>query len=322
MTREELIKTYFQNKHILQSSEWGEFKTLVGTKSVLIDNAQLTIHKFPLGIWSVGYAPKVRPEDLDLRKISETAKKNNCIFVKLDVPHAPDNFQLSTLDFQLKKGKSVFAQSTILMDLTKPEEELLAGMHEKTRYNIGLAMRKGVKVDIYDSARPGLAEGAVVRFIELQKETAKRQGFFVHSDHYYKTCFEILSREKMASLVEAKVGNETAGSWMLFRCGDVLYYPYGESNYKLRSYMASNLLLWESIQLGKKLGCKVFDLWGAAQNPEDEKDPWYGFTRFKLSFGGTHVKLALTYDLVINQSLYTLSNFANELRWKLLRLIK
>lgn len=122
--------------------------------------------------------------------------------------------------------------------------------------------------------------------------------------------------------MEAVVEGETAASWILFKYGDVLYYPYGESNYKFRAFMPSNLLMWEAMQLGKSLGCKVFDLWGAAQNPEDEKDPWYGFTRFKMSFGATHITLAPTYDLVINNGLYRLFDTANNTRWKLLKLVK
>lgn len=329
MTNEELLKKNFANRHILQSKEWGEFKTLVGSRAVTANGLQLTTHKLPLGIGSVGYAPKVRPEDLDLEKLYEIGKKNNCIFVKLDVPHAPDNFQLSTINFQLKKGKPVFAQSTILMDLTKSDDELLAAMHEKTRYNIGLAQRKGVKVQIFENLEQAGAKAALENFLSLQKQTAQRQKFFLHPDDYYRKCFETLSSHQMAYLLEAKLSTinsqlstSTAASWMLFRYGGILYYPYGESNYEFRSYMASNLLLWEAVQLGKKLGCKVFDLWGAADDPNDETNPWHGFTRFKLSFGGLHVKLAPTYDLVINKKIYNLFNLIDKLRWKLIRLTR
>ncbi len=337
MTNEELFKTYFSNKHILQSPEWGQFKTLVGARAVTSDKSQLTIHKLPLKIWPVGYAPKIRPEDLDLEKIYEVGKKNNCIFVKLDVPHASCEFKIESSKLKVVEGKSIFAKSTILMDLTKSDDELLSAMREKTRYNLRLAQKKGVTVKIYPDDPPGHAlqmpqpqqKEALEDFIKLQKETAARQKFFVHADHYYKTCFETLSSHGMAYLLEAKLSTinsqlstKTAASWILFRYGDVLYYPYGESNYEYRSYMPSNLLMWEAIKLGKKLGCKVFDLWGAASDPNDEKDPWHGFTRFKLSFGGLHVKLAPTYDLIINPKNYNLFNLIDEFRWKLLRLTK
>ena len=326
MTNEELTKTYFNNRHILQSPQWGEFKTLMGTRAITIDKAQLTTHKIPHTPWKIGYLPKVRPQDLNLEKVFEIGKKENFIFIKLDVPHAPHEFKAQSAKCKVVEGRAVFAKSTILMDLTKTDEELLSGMHEKARYNLRLAQKKGVKVIIYPQetqenggfARRPLEE-ALGNFIKLQEETAKRQGFFIHPANYYRNCFNTLSTKKMAYLVSAEVDNETAASWILFRYGDVLYYPYGESNYELRSYMPSNLLMWEAIQLGKKLGCKVFDLWGAANNPDDEKDPWHGFTRFKLSFGGSHIKLPPTQDLVINKPLYNIFNLSDKIRWGLLR---
>src|SRR3989338_2952566 len=341
MNNEELTKTYFSNQHFVQSKEWCEFKTLMGTRATAVNGSQLTIHKIPFTPWKIGYCPKVRPEDLDLEKLYQTAKKEGCVFVKLDVPHAQREFRVSALstgrqssEFRVVEGKAVFAHSTILLDLTKSDDELLSQMQEKARYNINLARRKGIEVKINESSsgstRRPLVEDAVGRFIELQKLTAERQRFFVHPDHYYRTCFETLSAHQMAYLLEAQVTsnnsqlttNNTAASWMLFRQGNILYYPYGESNYEFRSYMPSSLLMWEAIQLGKKLGCKVFDLWGASENPEDKKDPWYGFTRFKLSFGGVHVKLAPTHDLVINPILYNIFNLGNNFRWKILKLVK
>lgn len=335
MTKEELLKTYFANRHILQSREWGEFKTLVGARSVEADRVRFTVHKIPLAPWKVGYAPKIRPEDLDLEKLYNSGRENNCLFIKLDVPHARRETLIPNSKFLIQPGRPIFAQSTILVDLTKTDEELLAAMHEKTRYNLRLAQKKGVTVKTYPKDQPPQGHAlqmpqpqqkdALDEFIRLQKETARRQKFFVHPDHYYKTCFETLAPHTMAFLISASLQTPnhqpptTLASWLLFRYGDVLYYPYGQSDYEFRSYMSSNLLMWESIQLGKRLGCKVFDLWGAAEDPKDEKDPWHGFTRFKLSFGGLHLKLAPTYDLVVNQPLYKAFNLINDLRWKILR---
>jgi lipid II:glycine glycyltransferase (peptidoglycan interpeptide bridge formation enzyme) len=319
MNSNELLKTYFDNTHVLQSEPWGAFKSAMGTKCVQAGDAQMTLHKIPLSPFKVGYLPKARPVELDLEKIYEIGKKENCISVKLDVPHTTSNYQPPTINYQLIKGGHIFAQSTLLLDLTKTDDEILANMHEKTRYNIGLARRKGVTVKAFESLEQEGAKEALENFVKLQEQTAARQKFFVHSRDYYKSCFETLSREKMAYLIESKVENKTAASWILFRYEDTFYYPYGESNYELRSYMASNLLMWESTQLGKKLGCKVFDLWGASNNPDDEKDPWYGFTRFKMSFGAIHVNLAPTYDLIINKALYMSFSAINYLRWKLLR---
>ncbi len=77
--------------------------------------------------------------------------------------------------------------------------------------------------------------------------------------------------------------------------------------------------MWEAIKLGKKLGCKVFDLWGATDDP---KDPWYGFTRFKLGYGGELVSFPGAYDLILKPIWYYPFLLADKFRWWFLNLRK
>ena len=211
----------------------------------------------------------------------------------------------------LRKSKPIFATQTILLDLTKSEEELLAEMKQKTRYNVRLAEKKGVVVEERDDPE------ALDIFLKLQKETAKRQGFFVHPDSYYSTVWEVLRPKSMAHLLVAKVENTPVVAWLLLKYQDTFYYPYGGSSTEFKEYMASNLMMWEAIKLGKKLGCKVFDLWGAT---DDESDPWYGFTRFKLGYGGELVSFPGAYDLILNSLLYYPFILVDKLRWWFLKL--
>jgi len=85
---------------------------------------------------------------------------------------------------------------------------------------------------------------------------------------------------------------------MFFVYDGVLYYPYGGSSSKYRNLQASTLVGWEGLLLGKRLGCKVVDLWGASEDPDDRTDPEWGFTNFKKKFGAKHVKYIPSYDLV------------------------
>ena len=78
--------------------------------------------------------------------------------------------------------------------------------------------------------------------------------------------------------------------------------------------------MWEGILLGKKLGCKAFDMWGAAEveNPE-ESNPYIGFHRFKQGFGARYTEFVGSYDLVINPGLYQLYKIADKVRWLYLK---
>jgi len=63
----------------------------------------------------------------------------------------------------------------------------------------------------------------------------------------------------------------------------------------------------------------LFDMWGATNN---EKDPWWGFTRFKLGYGGELVKYVDSYDLVLNKPVYYLFNLAYKVFWFVVKLFK
>jgi lipid II:glycine glycyltransferase (peptidoglycan interpeptide bridge formation enzyme) len=86
--------------------------------------------------------------------------------------------------------------------------------------------------------------------------------------------------------------------------------------------MANNLMMWEVIRFGKSQGCTKFDMWGSLGPEPDQKNPWYGFHRFKEGYGGQLMEFVGTYDLVLSPTLYTLFRRADGLRWKVLRLVK
>ena len=79
--------------------------------------------------------------------------------------------------------------------------------------------------------------------------------------------------------------------------------------------MASNLMMWEAIKFGKKLGLKKFDMWGALSKNPDTKDSWYGFHKFKEGYGARHVEFLGSYDFVINKKLYIVYKILNKIRW-------
>lgn len=295
--------------HIVQSLEWREFKTKVGTPAVGVGGVQLTLHKVPLLPLNVGYCPKIELEKIDWKELKAVGKKHRCIFIKIE---PGENEELGIKNKGLRKAKPIFATQTILLDLTKSEEELLAGMKQKTRYNVRLAQKKGVVVE--ERSDPE----ALKIFLKLQRETAKRQGFFIHPDSYYRTVWEVLHPKGMAHLLVASVRQQSTiplVAWMLLKYQDTLYYPYGGSSEEFKNYMPSNLMMWEAIRLGKKLGCKTFDMWGATEDP---KDPWYGFTRFKLGYGGQLVSSPGAYDLVLKPALYYPFIVLDKTRWFLL----
>ncbi len=313
--------------HPLQSFEWGEFRKKSGLKVIRRYAFQLTIHKIPYTPWTIGYVPKglnvTREMISELKKIGKMEK---CIFIQLEPNVEIENCKLKIENLDLlPAAHPLFTKYTFILDLTKSEEELLKKMHPKTRYNIRIAEKHGVIVKEDNS------DEAFEKYLQLTKETTNRQGFYSHSENYHRLMWNTLkphngtwkmtndkSNELTAHLLIAKYNEQTLVAWIVFVFKDTLYYPYGASSSKHREVMASNLMMWEAIKFGKKLGLKKFDLWGALGPNPDPKDPWYGFHRFKQGYGPELVEFVGNYDLIINPILYEFYKVADKLRWLLL----
>jgi lipid II:glycine glycyltransferase (peptidoglycan interpeptide bridge formation enzyme) len=317
--------------HPLQSWQWGEFrkKTGVAVERVgFFDNGKLKkalqvfFHPIPGINFTAGYFPKGdMPDDEQLAAIKQLAKKHNALFVKLEpnvghVVGSPSGHE-QIAQFLEKNdavpGKPLFTKYTFHLDLKPTEEELFAKLNSKTRYNVNLAFKKGV--EIYEnSTKEGMEQ-----YIQILEETTTRQGFYAHTPEYFRTMWEQLGESGLMRIFNAVYENQVLVSWIMFVFDNTLYYPYGASRSAFREVMPSNLMMWEMIKLGKHQHCKMFDMWGALGPEPDEKDPWFGFHRFKKGFGGELVEFVGTYDLVMNHQLYGIYKVVENLRWKFLR---
>ena len=108
----------------------------------------------------------------------------------------------------------------------------------------------------------------------------------------------------MARFLIASYHGEPLTAWMLLNFKHTLYYPYGGSSKIHPEVMANNLVAGEAIKLGKKMGLKRFDMWGALGPNAKPNNSWYGFHKFKQGYGGKLVEYIGTYDLVFNWPLY------------------
>ena len=311
--------------HVMQSFEWGEFRKAMGISlvrlgfyegSTLTQGFQLTFHQIPSTSFTVGYFPKGPAlSEKMIAAITDLGKKNNTIFIKIEpnVLALPQD-TIPPWENLAISPKPMFTKYTFLLGLQPEEQVLLANMKEKTRYNIRLAQKKDVTVTEETSQ-----DGFKI-YLQLLKETTKRDQFFAHDLHYHQTMWDIMSKAGIAHLLVARYQNTPLAAWILFSFNNILYYPYGTSSRQFREVMAPNLMMWEAIRLGKKLGCPYFDMWGALGPNPDQKDPFYGFHRFKEGYGGQLVEFVGSYDLILKPQLYSIYNLADKVRWKILNL--
>lgn len=283
----------------LQSYSWGDFQKTEGVenyrlafeeaelkggfdaKARLIGIAQILRHPLPLGK-SYLYLPHgpIIDEKFDeeeawhflLEKIKEIAKYEKSIFL---LSEPKQNFdQVSILK---KSSKHIQAETTLVLDISPKKREILSRMKSKTRYNIGLAKRKGVSI----SLAKNLDDLSI--FLDLAKETSQRDEFKLHPDNYYRNMFKSLSEDKMIELLLAKYKNKWVAAILVVYYGDTATYLHGASSYHYRHLMAPHLLQWRAIKHAKKRGCAKYDFWGVTKS-SDPAHHWAGFTRFKLGF--------------------------------------
>lgn len=320
--------------HPLQAWEWGEFRKSAGNQVIrlagyrdkkLTTAIQILIHGvpgIPIRIGTLIKGPKPTKEIIE--ELKKLAKEDNLVFIKLEPNYPTSVGDHNIAPKETKRvlnllresgaipGRTLFTPTTFWIDLTRSEDELLRSFHSKTRYNIRLAQKKGVKIVEDNSKR------AFEKYIKLTRETVERQGFYAHDERYHRLMWEHLHRTPntehrppIARLLTARYKGEIITCWIVFVWKDTLYYPYGASSGKHKNVMASNLIMWEAIRYGKSLDLKTFDLWG--------REPGKGFTRFKEGYNPQVVKFLGTWDLITSPLYYTY-RAAEFLRWSFLRL--
>lgn len=318
--------------HPLQSWQWGEFRKKTGVEverigffrsGKLEKGIQVTFHPIPMIGKTAGYFPKgYMPDGDQLSALKQIGEKHNALFIKME-PNVDQKVGVPSAHKQIKEfleengavaGKPLFTRYSFQLDLTKPDDQLFSNLESKTRYNVNLAYRKGVKI-IEDTSKEGME-----KYIEILEETTKRQGFYAHTPEYFRKMWDEVGDSGMIKIFHAVYENTILTTWVMFIFNDVLYYPYGASRSVHRNVMASNLMMWEMIRYGKAQGCKSFDMWGALGPNADKNDPWYGFHKFKKGYGGELMEFIGTFDLIFDQNIYKLFSLAEKLRWKFLRL--
>ncbi len=345
----------------LQSWGWGEWQIHLGRTvcrlQILDDNGkpaasiQLIKMLLPLGSYYL-YAPygpvfvggenfqfSIFNFQLFLQELQR--KFPDAVFIRLE----PKDAELLTTHYPLlTKSHNIQPGKTLLVDLTKPEEQLLAEMHSKTRYNIKVAQKHGVVIkDEFD-----ISVGHGLFFEETLKliiGTSRRQKFMTFPVGYYKKMVDFFAlNHKSSALAEenysgqsadlsavvsaegealakadgignsgevklhiykAILSNQLLAAAIMMDFGKTRTFLFGGSSENNKNVMAPYLLHWQAIKDAQAQGFEAYDFWGT----ETSSGEVPGFVRFKLGFGGKERQYAGAYDFVINKPRYRVYRF-------------
>jgi lipid II:glycine glycyltransferase (peptidoglycan interpeptide bridge formation enzyme) len=289
------------NPHVLQSWAWGEFKSRWGWQAQRwawldgnVVRAAAQVLRRRVGPLCVLYVPKGPCVAQDYNTASDVAavmqflenhaQQQRAIWLKVDGDSWPGDLSRDDMgDLFQRRGwryspSQVQFRNTGLSLIHKTDEALLANMKQKWRYNVRLAEKRGVVV------RPATRADDDLLYA-MYAETAQRDGFLIREKAYYTDAWQAMPAQ---GLIAERAGQPLAGL-VLFTFAQTAYYFYGMSKTAGREHMPSYALQFAAMRWARDHGGRVYDWWGAPENPSDAETPsadsMAGVWRFKQGFG-------------------------------------
>ena len=310
--------------HLLQSWRWGAFKSRFGwhVERVAVTSdrhsalAQV-LFRTTAGV-SIGYIPRGpawAPNHPDAiaalwARVDEVARRRKTLTLIVEpdrpLPEQTERGILAPGPEPIQPGR------TVKVDLLD-DQSLIDQMHPKTRYNVRLAVRRGVVIRIAE--RP---EDSVGQFYEMLRDTALRNDFVVHAIDYY--CEFLRTFMDDACLLFADIDGKPVAGAIAAVFGEEGIYMYGASSTQQRAHGAAFLLQHEAMRWARSRGARRYDLWGipefdpessvnesgdrlAASTGNDRR----GLYEFKTRFGGNIVRYPPPLERVYHPFLATLA---------------
>lgn len=302
--------------HFAQSSLWAKQKPAWKWRAIVSRGADgrirgsiaFLIRTMPYIHKTMLYACRGPVCDLDDRETfgelvaaaRELAKEYKAYVIKIDpdVPVENEDFRRMLEDFGFRTrhgGKNFEAiQPKFVFRLWlngRTEDELMASFHQKWRYNIRLAQKKGVEVRI-------CGKELVPDFTRIMLETGLRDGFVTRSESYFSNMLDNLGEH--ARLYMAYYEGQAIAGTLAIWYGDKVWYLYGASSNEHRNLMPNYMLQWSMIEWAVEKGCRIYDFRGVPGRV-GEDHPLYGLYKFKLGFGGDYVEFVGEMDMVLSK---------------------
>lgn len=247
-----------------------------------------------------------------LEKSADFLQKQDALFWRLDPYNSLPDIKT------VPAGQQYQPTDTLELDLTQSNDQLLADMKRKGRYNINLATKKGITFShITGTEFSKLNEKKSADFLDafwkLNQDTTGRDGFSGHEKSYYKKFLSSLGDKVVLFFAEYE-GKKIATAISTF-CGTKAIYYFGAStsDREYRKLMAPYGLQWHMIQYAKEKNCTSYDFLGIA--PENEPNHAYaGISDFKWKFGGSRKTYPAAQEIVFQKFWYTLYRLAKKFR--------
>jgi lipid II:glycine glycyltransferase (peptidoglycan interpeptide bridge formation enzyme) len=292
--------------HFLQSSHWAAFNKKLGRRVfyaygsswqclAIVETARTGTRLYcPYG----PLAKNVKGLASALEALRQLAATERAMFVRLEPTLKISKPQLRELG--LKPAlKDIQPRLTWVQDLTKTEDELMAGMTATNRNLYHNYKTKGLLM------RASTDPKEIKYFIQMMAEVAGRNHILQHPDHYYKTMAEVLLPRGAAKLYLAEHEGKPVASAFCFDSPTTRYYAHAAALFEARKLHPGTPLLATMILAAKAQDQTQFDFVGVAPADAPPSHRWVGLTKFKQSFGGDYKAYAGTWELPVKSLRYS-----------------
>ncbi len=301
--------------NILQTEAWADFQKSQNKETVFFKSEDFQylaiVEETPIGKYLfLPYGPLLSDKKYlkdALAHLKNLAAKKNAFFIRIEPLETLSADEVK--QFSLVKSKDIEPKYTQIIDLSVSEDEIKQNFqkekfrHWRNREKNGISVKNTKdpkKIDI---------------LYNFYAETAKNNHFAPHDKKYLA---EQLKHD-FATLYYVEYEGKPIAASIAYDDKNTRYYAHAAADYEHRKLYANAILVIQMILDAKKAGKKSFDLWGITPS-NDPKDPWYGFTKFKKSFGGAQIEYAGTHDLPLDAKKYksyALLRKANRLKRKI-----
>ncbi len=184
-------------------------------------------------------------------------------------------------------------------------EDVFARFEQRTRRDVRLALRRGVRV------RTGGRED-LDAFYALEAATALRKHFAVRSPEFFARLWRAWhEEERRGELLVAEDGGRVVGGTWMVALGRVVWGQFVATDPAARRLLPAAALYWEAIRRAHARGAAFLDLGGIGHRV----DPADGLWAFKKGFGPGDTRFCGEIDLVARPLAYRAWRLAEELRW-------
>lgn len=292
------MQDFLYQPHFLQSEAWEAFQQARGRRTIrragdgwsflaIIEGKKPFLRLYtPYGPWARDQAAF----ESALASLVDAARREGAYAVRVE-PMVTDGF----VPDLPRAHKDIQPRDTALVDLTRPEEEIIGAMSQTTRNLWRRSEKNGFRF------RTSYDPSEVDFFIKMIHEVATRTGMRPHPDEYFRKIAEVLFPRRAAGLFIAELEGGPIATIIFYSDGRVCSYAHAASLAEYRKLSPATPLATYSMLEAKRLGHQWYDFYGIA--PEGvENHRWSGFTHFKLAQGAERVQFAGTFEVPLNKA--------------------